>query len=199
MHRYEKMFGMFGRFVASLPESYRRLKDRDRIEIGERSWEVVVGRGHSPEHACLYDADNNVLIGGDQLLPTISSHIGVYPTEPDADPLAEWLSSLKHMESRVPDDVLVLPSHGRPFRGAHARLDQLQREHEAALEKLLEMCREPRRAVDVFPALFRSRVRENTYVMAAGESIAHLNYLRNQKLIELWTDADGVNWYQASA
>lgn len=198
MVRYVKMFGMFGRYVASLPESYLRMKDRDRIQIGDRSWEVVIGRGHSPEHACLYDAANNMLIGGDQLLPTISSNIGVYPTEPEADPLADWLSSLKQMETRVPDDVLVLPSHGRPFRGAHTRLDQLQREHEKALDKLVDMCREPRRAVDVFPALFRSRVRESTYVMAAGESIAHLNYLRNRSLLERWTDADGVNWYRTT-
>lgn len=198
MQRYEKMFGMFGRYVASMPESYRRIKDRDRIEIGDRSWEIVVGRGHSPEHACLFDEKNNVLIAGDQLLPTISSNIGVYPTEPEADPLADWLSSLKQVETRVPDDVLVLPAHGRPFRGAHARLEQLQREHETALSKLLDMCREPQRAVDVFPALFRSRVRESTYVMAAGESIAHLNYLRNQGRIERTTDGDGVHWYRST-
>jgi glyoxylase-like metal-dependent hydrolase (beta-lactamase superfamily II) len=199
MSHYQRMFGMFGRYVAALPESYRRLRDGDRIRIGATQWEVIVGRGHSPEHACLFSAELNVLISGDQLLPTISSNVSVYPTEPAANPLYDWIGSLKAIKDRIPADVLVLPSHGKPFRGAHDRLQSLIEEHHDCLNDLEAMCSEPRRAVDVFPALFRSPINENNLIMATGESVAHLNYLLNEGRVTVATDADGVNWYRAGS
>ena len=197
LNRYQELFGMFGKFVSELPESYTRLRDGDTVDIDGRSWEVIVGRGHSPEHACLYRATDNVLIAGDQLLPTISSNVSVFPTEPRADPLADWLASLRILKERTPADVLVLPAHGRPFRRAHDRLDQLIAEHESCLEALLVHCRKPRRAIDVFPALFKSPIRDSNLIMATGESIAHLNYLIGQGNLERTRDANGVHWYRS--
>lgn len=196
---YRKMFGMFGRYVAPLPESYRRLKDGDRIGIGAHEWEAVVGRGHSPEHACLFCAELNLLISGDQLLPTISSNVSVYPTEPAANPLDDWLQSLAAMKRRIPADVLVLPSHGKPFRGAHERLQGLIDEHHDCLSELESLCRKPQRAIDVFPALFRSPINDNNRIMATGESIAHLNYLLAQGSLSMSEDDDGVRWYCATS
>ncbi|HEX7060590.1 MAG TPA: MBL fold metallo-hydrolase [Woeseiaceae bacterium] len=197
MDRYERLFGMFGRYVAPLPDSYRRLQDGEELLLGGHAWKVIVGRGHSPEHACLYCPGLNVLISGDQLLPTISSNVSVYPTEPAANPLEEWLESLARMKEEVPADVLVLPAHGRPFRGAHERLDELLEEHRAGLERLEALCREPLRAVDAFPALFKSAIDDKNLIMAAGESIAHLNYLLESGRIDAETDADGVTWYRS--
>lgn len=196
LDRYQKMFGMFGRLVSELPESHTRLRDGESIDIGGHRFEIVVGRGHSPEHACLFDADRNLLISGDQLLPTISSNVSVFPTEPAADPLDEWLTSLRKLKDHVPDDVLVLPAHGRPFRGAHHRLDQLVDEHESGLDALREHCRKPQRVVDVFPVLFRAPIRDGNLIMATGESIAHLNYLLFQGEIERRRDEHGVDWYR---
>lgn len=196
LQNYHKVFGFFGKFVSPLPEAYKRIRDGDRISVGDGHWEVIVGRGHSPEHACLFNAGQNLLISGDQLLPTISSNVSVYPTEPEADPLAEWLASLAMVKSRVPGDVLVLPAHGKPFRGAHERLDALLAEHQGCLEKLVEHCREPKRAIDAFPVLFNSRIDKNNLIMATGESIAHLNYLINKGRMSVETDGDGVRWYR---
>lgn len=198
MKQYRKMFGLFGRYVSPLPEAYRRLQDGDSIRIGNREWQILVGRGHSPEHACLYCSHDNILISGDQLLPTISSNVSVYPTEPAANPLAEWLASLEALQLRVPADVLVLPAHGKPFRGAHERLRALLAEHRQCLVELETLCREPRRAVDVFPALFKSPIGEANLIMATGESIAHLNYLLEQGRLTVTTDEDGVRWYRAA-
>ena len=197
LDRYQKTFGVFGRFVSALPESYARLRDGDTIDVDGRDWEIVVGRGHSPEHACLYCAELNVLISGDQLLPTISSNVSVYPTEPLADPLADWLDSLRRMKDRVPADVLVLPAHGRPFRGAHHRLDQLIEEHDSCLAALTVHCREPRLTVDVFPVLFKGPIKDGNLIMATGESIAHLNYLMHQGIVERFADDAGVYWYRS--
>ena len=199
MEYYHKMFGMFGKYVAELPESYTRLKDSDTLQIGNHHWEVIVGRGHSPEHACLYCRQENLLISGDQLLPRISSNVSVYPTEPGADPLADWLDSLGTLKSRIAPDVLVLPAHGKPFRGAHERLDALIAEHIDGLNKLEAICDEAKRAVDVFPALFKSKIGEHNLIMATGESIAHLNYLVNRDRLTVERDADGVDWYRSQS
>ena len=196
--RYQELFGMFGKFVAPMPESYQRLTDRMRVEIDDSVWEVVVGRGHSPEHACLFNAERNLVISGDQVLPKISSNVSVYPTEPHADPLRDWIGSLQEMKKRLPDDVLVLPAHGSPFRGAHERLDALVDEHMTGLSRLLELCTEPRRAVDVFPALFKAKISDSNIIMATGESVAHLNYLLAEGELKSDLDGDGVCWYQRS-
>jgi glyoxylase-like metal-dependent hydrolase (beta-lactamase superfamily II) len=197
LQNYHKIFGFFGKFVSALPEAYKRIRDGDRIPIGGEGWEVIIGRGHSPEHACLFDADRNLLISGDQLLPTISSNVSVYPTEPEADPLGDWLDSLAVLKKRVPYDVLVLPAHGKPFRGAHERIDALLSEHHSCLENLMPFCREPKRAVDVFPILFKREIDRSNLIMATGESVAHLNYLLARGGLAVETDGDGVHWYRS--
>jgi len=195
LERYRKRFGFFGSAVHRLPQSFLRMQEGDRLTLGGREWQVVVGRGHSPEHACLICPALNIVIAGDQILPRISSNVSVHPTEPEANPLGDWLSSCARLKSVLPADILVLPSHNEPFRGAHLRLDALIRGHEAALAKLAELCRTPKRAVDVFGALFLGGVSEATYIMAAGESIAHLNYLVAAGRMRRERDVNGVDWY----
>ncbi len=194
---YKTRFGFFGKGVYKLPNAYRRIQEGDRIEIGERVWEVVIGRGHAPEHACLWCRAENLLISGDQILPRISSNVSLFPTEPEANPLQDWLDSCAHLKAVLPNDILVLPSHNEPFRGVHLRLQELIDMHESNMEKLLELCAEPKRAIDVFPALFRSRITSGNYGMATGESLAHLNCLMARRLIERERDANGVDWYVA--
>ena len=195
LHHYHKMFGFFGRYVSKLPESYKRLKAGDEIVIGEHRWKVIVGRGHSPEHACLYCEEQNLLISGDQLLPTISSNVSVFPTEPSANPLYDWITSLTELKGAIREDVLVLPAHGKPFRGAHDRLDCLISEHQDGLDALEALCAVPKRATDVFPALFRREINDNNLILATGEAIAHLNYLVVQGRIQVAADNKGINWY----
>lgn len=197
MLRYNEMFGSFGKVVADLPQSYRRLHEPRAVHIGEYEWQVITGHGHSPEHACLYNPRQNVLISGDQILPTISPNVSVYPTEPGANPLAGWFESLHRLKTLLPDDVLVLPSHGKPFRGVKGRLDALIEEHESGLQKLRTFCLEPKRAVDVFPALFKSKITGNNLMMATGEAIAHLNYLLYEGEFSIDTDENGTRWYRS--
>ena len=131
------------------------------------------------------------------MLPRITSNVSVFPTEPDADPLRDWLESLAAIQRRVPDDVLVLPSHNEPFRGLHARLGALIAEHEARLQRLHEELTTPRRATDVFGVLFRRRIGVDMLIFATGESIAHLNCLISRQQVVREVDARGVNWYRS--
>jgi glyoxylase-like metal-dependent hydrolase (beta-lactamase superfamily II) len=197
IENYRARFGGFGKLVHAIPDSYRRLFDDERILIGGHEWRVVVGHGHSPEHACFHCPELKLFVSGDQVLPRISSNVSVFPTEPDADPLGDWLSSLDKLRREVPDDVLVLPSHNEPFRGLHARLDNLARSQNGALERLRGALSVPRRAVDVFGELFSRPIgsEPNLLGMATGESLAHLNYLVHRQEVGVSTDAHGVAWY----
>ena len=193
---YRESFGMFGRVVGPLPQAYIRMQDRELLSFAGQEWEVIVGRGHSPEHACLYDRARNILISGDQILPTISPNVSVWPTEPQSDPLRDWFDSIDKLEEILPDDVLVLPSHGKPFRGAHVRLEQLRNEHIDNLDKLLDTANEPRRAVDVFDLMFDSTITDSNRVMATGEALAHLTYLCNKGEMLAENDSNGVTFFR---
>jgi glyoxylase-like metal-dependent hydrolase (beta-lactamase superfamily II) len=195
---YKARFGGFGKGIYQLPDSYHRLQDGDDIRIGAHTWRIVVGSGHSPEHACLYCPQLKLLISGDQVLPRISSNVSVFPTEPDGDPLTDWLTSLARIKTLVPDDVLVLPAHNDPFIGLHARLDHLIRGHERGLDRLQKTLSEPKRSVDVFGALFARHIDPDLLGMATGESLAHLNCLVGRGRATPHADAEGVIWYRAS-
>ena len=197
---YRMRFGNFGKHIHALPNSYRRIRDGEEIIIGGHGWRVVTGTGHSPEHACFYCPDLKLLISGDQVLPRISSNVSVHPTEPDADPMRDWLESLVKIRGEVPDDVLVLPAHNECFRGLHARLDYLAESQLRTLDVLREAIRQPRRAVDVFAALFGRAIDESDaglLGLATGESIACLNHLMHRGELRRTFDAAGVAWYQA--
>lgn len=169
-------WGNFARLVARLPLGFVRLKDGDTLTVGGRDWQVVTGSGHSPEHACLVDHDRRVMIAGDQVLPRISSNVSLTVSEPEGDPLGDWLASIEKLRA-LPDDLLVLPGHGEPFRGLHARLDALAAEHRERLDSLAEALETPMRAVDAFSLLFRRPVDGLMLGMATGEALAHLRRL----------------------
>lgn len=195
--KYKERFGGFGMGVFRLPQAYRRVQDGETLKIGAHDWRIVVGRGHAPEHVCLWCPALNVIISGDQILPRISSNVSVFPTEPDANPLQEWLDSCAKLRDMLPEDVLVLPAHNEPFIGAKKRLQDLIDGHEEGMAKLLDLCRDPKHAVEVFPALFRSRITAGNYLMATGESLAHLNCLIARGHMRRDGGANGVNRYAA--
>jgi len=193
---YKKRFGGFGMGVHRLPQAYTRLQEGDTLTIGGRIWRIVVGRGHAPEHACLWCKADNMMISGDQILPRISSNVSVFPTEPDSNPLQDWIDSCARLRDLVDADILILPAHNEPFRNAKKRLQDLIDDHESGLAKLHDMLAEPKRAVEVFSALFRARITSGNYLMATGESLAHLNCLIARADIVKHRDAEGVDTYQ---
>lgn len=198
VERYKRLFGHFGRAVYWMPDSYVRIRHGDVLDVGEHRFEVVHGNGHSPEHACLFDEQRNILISGDQILPTISSNVSVWPTEPKANPLRDWLDSCARLRERLPEDVLVLPAHGKPFRGVRTRLTQLIEEHEQGLADVKAHCATPQRAVDLFDVLFDSRITDGNRIMATGEAVANINYLLAAGELALDDVRDGAHYFRAT-
>lgn len=183
--------------VHPLPLGYRRLRDGQTLRLGGRGWTVVTGEGHAAEHLTLWSDSDNLVIGGDQLLPGISPNLGVYPTEPGADPVGDWLDSCARMAARAEERHLVLPGHKLPFTGLPQRLAQLAENHESALRRLAgALAQSPCTAVGCFDLLFGRRIGDGEYGLALVEAVAHLNALQARG--QAWpvgTDAQGgVLW-----
>jgi glyoxylase-like metal-dependent hydrolase (beta-lactamase superfamily II) len=181
----------YRRGVPELPAAYRRVFDGDVLTIGQNEWRVIVGYGHAPEHASLYSAQLGVLISGDMLLPRISTNVSVYAATPDDNPLGWFLDSL-HRIKDLPEDTLVLPSHGRPFRGISARIEQLEAHHRDRCDELLRELTSPRTAGEVLSTLFPRELDTHQVMFAMGEAIAHLNYLVARGEVSRLASHDGL-------
>ena len=184
----------FADCVAPLPLGYRRIREGDVLHAGGRDWTVRMGNGHAPEHATLW-ADG-VVLGGDQLLPSISPNLGVYPTEPDADPVADWLEACERLNAHATPDQLVLPGHKLPFTGLPLRMRQLIDNHHSALKRLRAHLATPRTAHDCFQPLFKRTIGDGEYGLALVESIAHLNHLHHLGETTRTRRDDGAWLYQ---
>ena len=180
------------RQVPEFPDSYRRIMDGEEIAIGARAWRVIAGYGHAPERASLSCEALGLVISGDMLLPRISTNVSVWPVDPEGDPLGQFLQSIRRYRE-LAADTLVLPSHGLPFRGAHLRVEQLERHHEERLRELHEACAEaPRCAAEVLEVLFRRKLDTHQMFFAMGEAIAHLHFLERAGRLRRAVGGDGV-------
>jgi len=188
----------FADCVQPLPLGYTRLVDGRTIQMGGRTWDIRMGNGHAPEHATFWSRDDNLVIGGDQLLPSISPNLGVYPTEPDADPVSDWLASCEHFQGFARDDQLVLPGHKLPFTGLPLRLRQLIANHHGALERLLAHLDTPRSAGECFMPLFKRQISGGEYGLALVEAVAHLNHLHQAGRAIRVLRSDGAWGFQAA-
>ncbi len=186
----------FGDSVFEMPLGFRRIKDSEKITLGDRSWIVRVGNGHAPEHATLWCEDEPLIIAGDQIISSISPNLGVYATEPEADPVEDWLISCKNFVPFANNDQLVLPGHKLPFIGLPHRLRQLIENHHSALSRLVDFLKEPQTAVGCFPALYNRKINENEYGLALVEAVAHLNNLYRKKMVTRDMNSDGAYVYR---
>lgn len=193
--------GYYSRLVPAVPTEYRRISDGDEIAIGvgaeRRTFRVIIGYGHAPEHVSLYDAAGKVLISGDMVLPRISTNVSVFDMEPEGNPLPRYLRSLDAYGA-LPADTLVLPSHGKPFIGLHQRIAQQHAHHEARLAEVLDACRSPCAASDIVPVMFKRKLDLHQTTFALGESLAHLHALWYTGALER-REAAGVLRFAAPA
>ena len=185
----------YPRIVPTLASQYRCMRDGDVLAIGGRKWEVLTVHGHAPEHACLWSRGDGVLIAGDQVLPKITTNVSVWPDQPMGNPLRLYLDSLARFRPMA-RETLVLPSHGLPFGGLHARLDMLRRHHDDRLAETLDAVREPRTGVELIPRLFRRELDVHQLGFAIGEVLAHLHLLESEGAVARATDPAGVHRFR---
>ena len=175
--RRERPFN-FSDVVAPMPVGYRRIRAGEVLALGGRDWDVRQGDGHAAEHAVLYErGGDGLVLGGDQVLPGISPNLSLYPTEPDGDPVGDWIAACERLAPFARDEQLVLPGHKLPFRGLPARMESLRLNHVHALDRLHAHLAIPRTGGECFAPLFKRRITPAIYGMAFFEMAAHLNNL----------------------
>lgn len=185
--------------VPGVPASYNRLRAGMTLRVGTRDWTIITSGGHSPEHACLFSESDKVLIAGDMVLPRISPNVSVFPAEPQADPLSDFLDGLARLR-RLPADTLVLPSHGEPFSSLHERIDELTHHHRDRLQEALDACADqPHSIADITRMMFRRPLDVHQMVFAAGEALAHLNHLVRQGRMRRQRRDDGILMFSTVA
>lgn len=182
--------------VADMPLGFNRIKEGSTLTFGGRTWDVHIGNGHAPEHATLWSQDGELVIGGDQLLATISPNLGVYATEPEADPVGDWLEACERLSAYATDTQLVLPGHKLPFTGLPTRMKQLINNHHHALDRLEEYLTDPHVAGDCFPPLFKRKIGSGEYGLALVEAVGHLNHLYQEGRITRTRRDDGAWLWQ---
>jgi len=184
--------------VPKVPAAFRRLMDGMVLAIGAREWRCIAGYGHAPEHIALHAPSADLLISGDMVLPRISTNVSVYDVEPESNPLTLYLDSLARYES-LPVATLVLPSHGKPFTGLHARIRQLRLHHDHRLAEVMAACGERAcHAADLLPVLFKRKLDLHQTTFAMGESVAHLHALWHTGRLVRTRGQDGVWRFRAA-
>lgn len=192
----------FGREVllysdgVQLSPNYRRLCDGDVVRIGEDDWVALRGQGHSPEHLSFYCEARRILIAGDQVLPGITTNVSVWPTEPEADPLALFLQTCRRFHDTLDPETLVLPSHRRPFHNIRARLRELDLHHAARLSVVLSAARDPVTAGELLPVMFDRPLDGHQVGFAMGEALAHLNHLVERGLMRRLPVRNGLRTFR---
>ncbi|TMM55513.1 MBL fold metallo-hydrolase [Sulfitobacter sabulilitoris] len=189
----------FSDVVSPMPLGYTRIRQDDTITMGGRTWDVHMGNGHAPEHATFWSRDDNLVLAGDQILPSISPNVGVYATEPMADPIGEWLEACERLAPLAREDHLVLGGHKLPFTGLPTRMRQLIDNHHGALKRLLAFIDTPKAASECFAPLFKRKIGEGEYGLALVEAVAHLSHLYQTGLATREMRDDGAWVYQRAA
>ena len=181
----------YRQLVPSVVPQVRAVREGDVVAIGGRRWHAFTVLGHAPEHACLYCPEAGVLISGDQVLPKITTNVSVWPDQPRSNPLRLYLDSLARFRP-LPPETLVLPSHGLPFRGLHARLEHLRHHHDDRLAETVDALAEPRTAFEIVPVLFHRQLDTHQLGFAIGEALAHLHYLETEGQAARLVNDDGI-------
>ncbi|MBE9638329.1 MBL fold metallo-hydrolase [Salipiger mangrovisoli] len=174
--RTERPFN-FADCVWPMPLGFSRIRQGDALRMGGRNWQVHIGNGHAPEHATFWSMDDDLVLAGDQILSTISSNLGVYATEPEADPVGEWLEACERLATLAREAHFVLGGHKLPFTGLPFRMRQLIDNHHGALERLEAYLDRPKSAGDCFAPLFKRSIGDAEYGLALVEAMAHCQHL----------------------
>jgi len=151
-------------------EMPHRLTDATTIANG---YEVFHTPGHCPGEICL--KVDNVLFTGDHVLAQTTPH-----QSPESITLfcglRRYLESLDKIH-HVGGIELALGGHEDEIANVYGRIHEIRAFHLERLDRLHEMCREPRTIWDVTRELFANRLEGYVQILAIEEVGAHIEYL----------------------
>ncbi len=178
-------------------EAITLVEDGQVLDLAGEQYRVIWTPGHSDGHICLFRERDGVFIAADHVLPRITPNVGLYSENDRANPLGDYLHSLRKV-SALPASI-VLPGHGEPFEDLAARVEEIIEHHEQREMQILTLLDEqPQHAYRLAEQLFGSRLKSNeARRMAVAETLSHLEYLRIGGQVEQHKTTDGLILYAA--
>jgi glyoxylase-like metal-dependent hydrolase (beta-lactamase superfamily II) len=163
----------------------RLFADGDVVDVPGWDVRAIWTPGHSPGHTCFLV--DGLLLAGDHVMPKISPHIGLYDEESDADPLGDYLASLRKVRSQPVTSVL--PAHVGRFDDMVPRIDELAAHHEERLAEIVaSLGAGPLTTWDIASSMGWNRAWDDIAPfmkrVALGEAVAHLRHLERRGLVE---------------
>ncbi len=186
VHRYSAS-------VAPPPDHFVPLVDGQILNIGQRTWRVVMTYGHAAEHLSLWSKD--CVISGDQILPSISSNLTVPYTEAEVDLIGEWLRSCRDLMKFADNEALCLPGHQRPFYGVLNRLSQIDDNIRKTLARLESIAVQPTAAYECVEQVYGRSLSNDEKRLLLPEIVGMLNHLYFHERLDRSIDDDGVYRY----
>jgi glyoxylase-like metal-dependent hydrolase (beta-lactamase superfamily II) len=178
--------------VKPYPTVQQYMDEGRTIVFGNHEYEVIFTPGHSDGLITLFNKEKSILFSTDHILPRISPNIS-YWFRGNRNPLLAFFTSLEKI--KLLDVDFVIPSHGKPFRNANQRIEELLAHHHERLEQTYSYIKQPATIYEVNTKLFKNlNIHETRF--AVGETLAHLEYLYLNNQCKKYLE-DGTWYYVA--
>lgn len=171
------------------PDTFTPIEDGETLTLGGRDWQVMTGSGHSIAQLALYSAAEKILIVADHLLPNYAAVLPSLPALRNRDPVQEQFDMLDRF-CALPDDTLVLPSHGLPFYGIKARSRQIRDHHGAVMAQFLGHCADWKSSHALFMAVRGRPMLIERQHFPICQAISHMTHLARQGHVETRMDGE---------
>jgi len=179
------------------PPPFKHLAPESMIEMGGRIFRAIHAPGHSDGQLLFYQADEQMILSGDQVLMKITPNIGLW-SQSDPDPLGNFLTSLTSLQS-LPVK-LGLPGHKQLITDWAGRIGEILSHHTHRLEQVQNALADGHATpYSISNVIFEtSRFTPHEWRFSLAESLAHLDYLQRCGLAEQQNDV-GEAWQFAAA
>lgn len=165
----------FQPYLFPLPSVDHFLEEGKTLQFGKEAYEIIHTPGHADGLVCFYQADKEVLLSTDHILPKITPNVAYwFYSEPN--PLRAFELSLEKIK-KLPISYVV-PSHGEPFEDVYTRIDEIWGHHEERLAETLDYMKEPITVFAMCQLLFQQELSVYDLQFAIGETMSHMEYLR---------------------
>ena len=171
-----------------LPGGQSPVEPRERITLGDRTFEVIPAPGHTAGQMCFYFPDEAILLAGDHILPDITPNLSPDIFRLEYRPLKSFLESLGAI--RDLPVRMVYPAHGDPFPDLPRRVDEIREHHVERTQLIIEALQgKEKTAFEVSGVIFGTDLPEFDQFLALNETYVHIVELMDKGLVR--TDERG--------
>jgi len=161
------------------------IQDGERLDLGDRTLEILRTPGHTPDSLCLLDPENGLLFTGDTYY---SGEIYLWAPETS---VADYAASIEKLARLEPGLERLLPAHGPPVDNPHGHVRALIGHRQMREEQILEQLEAGEGRIPAMVATLYRDVDPRLHPAAGRSVLAHLVDLERRGLVtgagEQWT------------